>query len=530
MGQWVKSRGNAGEQAAYNIGNMARAMNDTNLLTYSTKIMAATDDTFGFVMARARSREKAMDAVEDALKNGEITEVTPELIKAFDNKFYSEFLDEAGDVKFDSDAALKFAKEEATLTRDLSGFAKGLETIFNKAPWAKPFFLFARTGVNGLELTAKHMPLFNRMVKDERRILNATAEDVLAGKLADVGLSTVEDLRAAKHLSKGRQAIGAGIITMAAFHFMNGGLTGNGPTNRQQRNLWMDAGYKPRSIRIGDAWVSYDSFEPFGTILSSVADIGDWGQGMGPEWQEQKYAQLAQVVAQGITSKSYLAGLQQFVDLFSGEPGQQQKMLAALANNTVPLAGLRNELGRLFNPFMRELNADFLESIRNRNLISEHMTPDQLPVKYDILNGNPINDWDFPTRVFNMFSPVNFNLVQSPGRTLLFNSNYDMRLSVMYSPTGVSLRDSSEVRSLYAQALGKQNLDRALNKLAQRKDIQESVQRMISDRNNNRRAKDPMVSYIHNREINKLFRDAQGLSGIVIFIRVLRTTSCLVEL
>ena len=107
---------------------------------------------------------------------------------------------------------------------------------------------------------------------------------------------------------------------------------------------------------------------------------------------------------------------------------------------------------------MRELNADFLESIRNRNLISEHMTPDQLPVKYDILNGKPINDWDFPTRVFNMFSPVNFNLVQSPGRTLLFNSNYDMRLSVMYSPTGVSLRDSSEVRSLYAQALGKQNL------------------------------------------------------------------------
>ena len=96
------------------------------------------------------------------------------------------------------------------------------------------------------------------MVKDERRILNVTAEDVLAGKLAMLD-STVEDLRAAKHLSKGRQAIGAGIITMAAFHFMNGGLTGNGPTNRQQRNLWMDAGYKPRSIRIGD-WVSYDSF------------------------------------------------------------------------------------------------------------------------------------------------------------------------------------------------------------------------------------------------------------------------------
>ena len=73
-----------------------------------------------------------------------------------------------------SDAALKFAKEEATLTRDVSGFAGGLDKAMDKAPMLKPFFLFARTGINGLELSFKHMPLLNRLVADEKKILNAT--------------------------------------------------------------------------------------------------------------------------------------------------------------------------------------------------------------------------------------------------------------------------------------------------------------------------------------------------------------------
>ena len=34
--------------------------------------------------------------------------------------------------------------------------------------------------------------------------------------------------------------------------------------------------------------------------------------------------------------------MQQFVDLFGGRPGQAERILANLANNQIPLAGLRN--------------------------------------------------------------------------------------------------------------------------------------------------------------------------------------------
>ena len=78
---------------------------------------------------------------------------------------------------------------------------------------------------------------------------------------------------------------------------------------------------------------------------------------------------------------------------------------------------------------MKELNSGIIESIRNRNLISEGLAINELPTKYDMLNGQPIRDWDFPTRMFNAFSPFSINLDQGEGRKLLFNSGYDLRMS-----------------------------------------------------------------------------------------------------
>ena len=454
-----------GTEAAYTLANIARGANSSNLLTYSTKLMAATDDAFGYIMARARSRQLAMrDAL--SVKEAGGNEFTVEAMRRYENKFMKDFVDPEGNISFDSDAALKFAREEATLTRDLSGFAKGLDTLAANTPWVRPFMLFAKTGVNGLELTMKHMPGFNRLVADERKIMNATFEQADAGELFDIGIMSKQDLLQAKQIQKGRQAIGTGVITMASMAFMSGSLTGNGPQDRQQRKLWMDAGWRPRSIRIGNVWVSYDSFEPFNSILSHVADIGDHYELMGPEWTEKSLFKTALVMAQSVTSKSYLAGLQQFVDLMSMEPGQGQKMIASLMNNQIPLSSLRNELGKLFNPYMKELSADMEDSLRNRNQLTESLTGKPLPIKYDFLTGKPINDWDAPTRLFNMFSPVQFNLDYSPGKQLLFDSGYDLRVSAYSTPTGVSLKDSPEVRSLYQQAMGKQNLDKQLTELA----------------------------------------------------------------
>ena len=507
---WIENSGRAtdGDKFAFGVANGIRALNDNKFLTYSTKIMGATDDAFGLLLARAKAKEKAMREAMDLYNTGQITEISPEMLKKSQDDFFSQIMDADGNII--DDAAL-YSKKEATLTSDLHGFAKKLDATFSANPWTKPFLLFARTGMNGLELTAKHTPVFNLLVEETRDILKATANDL--SLVGQYGITNATELANAKALVKGRMAIGSSLILMANMHYINGGLTGNGPSNRQQRQLWIDSGWKPRSIRLGNVWVSYDAFEPFNLILSTIGDIGDHYDQMGPEYSEKQFRKLAVVIMQGLSSKSYLASIQQFVDLFAGREGQLERIVASLANNALPLSSLRNEFGKLINPYMKEINSGIGQSLRNRNLFLEGLAGEgALPTKYDILTGKPIRDWDFPTRMFNAISPFNISLDYSPGRKLLFDSGYDLRTTTYsYTQSGlnVSFKDHPHIRSMFQKAIGDQNLQYQLDLLAKDPQIIASVKKMEADTWNGNRALDPMKAYYHTDIIKKLFDSAK---------------------
>ncbi len=501
--RWAEDSGRAdpGEQAAFAVANMARGMNNSNLLTYSTKMMAATDDSFAYILGRAKMREKAMRRVLDMQNNGiELPEITPELMRAYEDDFYSQVFDAQGNI---IDEATEFARKEVTLTQDLTGFSKGLNDVFSAAPLARPFFLFARTGVNGLALTGKHTPGFNFLVKEFNDIAFANPNDISG--LAKYGINSVEELMNAKSLQTGRLAIGAGVVFMATQAWMRGDLTGNGPVDRQTRQVWIDGGWKARSCNVGGVLAGYESIEPFNLIASTICDVGDASQLMGEEWTENQLGKISLVVAQAVTSKSYLAGIQSFVDLFGAKPGQGQRIVAGLANNTVPLSGIRNELGKLFTPYMREINSGIIQSIRNRNLITEQIAGErELPIKYDLLNGKPLKDWDFMTRAYNAVSPVPLNLEQSEGRKFLWNSGHDLRQSIFYAPDGTNLTKDAKIRSLFAKAIGEENVELDLNKLARDPRIIASLKERDNDIKSGKRGEYDNKDYYHNRVIGRL--------------------------
>ena len=511
--RWVESPesgATVGDRVWFNLANMARSLNNNSFLSYSTKVMAATDDSFAYILGRAKMREKAFRSAMDAQAKGALTayqEITPALLKIYEDDFYRQIFDGQGNI---ADEATKYARKEVTLTKELSGFSAGLNQVFQANPWAKPFFLFARTGVNGLELTAKHTPGLNFLVKEFNDIAWATADTL--EDVARYGITTPEELANAKALQNGRLAMGTAFTFMASMAWMRGDLTGNGPIDRTKRAAWKTGGYEDRTIRIGDVGFKYDSIEPFNQIFAMVADIGDASQLMGEEWTETNLLKVSLLLAQGVTSKTYLAGMQQFVDLVAGKPGQINRIAGGLLNNQVPLAGLRNELGKVFEPYTRELNSGIHDAIRNRNLLSEKLAGDSLPIKYDILTGRPIKDWDPLTRMWNALIPVNFNLSPSPGRTLLFNSGYDLRLFTFYAPDGTNLTDSARVRSLFQKAIGDQNLELQLNKLARNPKIIASLQQMQSDINNGLRGEFQPRDYYHNRKLEQLFRNAKRIA------------------
>ena len=506
--RWAEDSGRAtpGEVAAFRIANTARQMNNSNFLTYSTKLMAATDDAFGYILGRAKMREKAMRRALELQDNGYKTpKITKDLMRAYEDDFYSQVFDAQGNI---IDEATKFARREVTLTQELTGFAKGLNDVFSAAPLAKPFFLFARTGVNGLALTGKYTPGFNFLVKEFNDIAFANPNDLAS--VNKYGIFTAEELANARALQTGRLAIGSGVVFMAIQAWMRGDLNGNGPVDRQKRQLWIDGKWEPRTIKLGAVRVGYDQFEPFNLIMSTIADIGDASELMGEEWTENELGKISLVVAQAITSKSYLAGIQSFVDLFAGRPGQTGRIVSGLINNQVPLAGIRNDLGKLFTPYMREINSGVFQSIRNRNLITENLAYSQLPIKYDMLNGRPLKDWDFMTRLYNAVSPVSLNLDQSPGREFLFDSGYDLRTSTYFAPDSTNLTDHPYIRSQFQRALGSLNLELELNKFAKDKRMIASMEEMYSDIRAGRRAQFNARDYYHNRIIDRLFKQAKA--------------------
>ena len=503
-GHWAETRGNKVDKALYRTANLVRSLNDNSFLTYSTKIMASTDDAFALIIGRAKSREKAFLKAAEKLPDGNFQNLDAKFFREYEDNFNKEIFDANGNI---TDKAAEFSRKEATLTQDLTGFSAKLADAFNEAPWARPFFLFARTGVNGLALTAKHTPGFNFLVKEFNMIAKAKPGDNLQD-LAQYGIHNATDLMNAKAIQNGRLAMGSAALSMASMAYLSGGLHGNGPTDRQQRQAWLDAGWKPRTIKIGNTWVGYDAFEPYNQILALVGDIGDHMDLMGEEWAEDSLSKLAMALASTATSKSYLAGLQSFVDLFSGAPGQQNRIIASLMNNTLPLSSLRNEIGKVLTPYTRELGSDIGDSIRNRNLITENIAADPLPIKYDILTGRPIKDHDFITRMFNAFSPVNFNVDYSPGRELLFNSGYDMRTSTYSAPDGTDLSDSPRVRSMFQKAIGEQNLEKVFNEMAKSESVQISLAEMNYYKKNGMKDVEPR-SFPHYKKIAKAFDKAK---------------------
>ena len=529
MGQWINTRGNIADQAAYGITNSARWLNDRRILSWSPRLLAAYDDTFRFIMARANARERATLKALSMKRAGEIYDVDISDIKNLESKFYNELLDADGNIDLSKNGFLERSYKEATMTQDLEGIAKSIDTVMNKMPLARPFYLFARTSVNGLNLAYKHTPIIGALNRKNFDILMADPNNLKS--LAKYGIETIDDLNAEKALVKGRQAMGTAVTLMGVQKYQAGELTGNGPADPSVRAAWVAAGWRPRSVKIGGVWVSHEIFEPFSLILTTMADIGDNQDLMGEKWVENKLGLQATAIAGAISSKSYMEGINQLVDLLNGEPGSQGKIVGGIINNAVPLASLRSDFGKLITPYQRELHNDLLrgtaDAIRNRNLLTEQIaerklggiTP-ALPAKYDVLNGQPLKDYQFWQRAINAVLPINLSIdTTSPGRTLFLESGYDKRLSVMTAPdgSGTSLRNYPQARSEYMKYMGLlrdrvtgRNLEEDLNELAKRRDVQASVQDMERNRANGNTEPDPMKAYKHLRLIDNAIRAAQS--------------------
>ena len=518
FGKYTEARGTDGEKAAYFITNTARTLNNNKLASWSPRALAATDDTYKWLMARARSKEIGMrKALEEAGEDWQ--KFSPELMKKAEDLHYRNLLDENGNLDFRNDSWLNKQFREITLTSELQGFSAKLDGLLNETPLLKPFYLFARTGINGLNLSYKNTPLLGALHKESLDILRHTGDDYTS--LMKYGIENANDLANAKNLFAGRQAVGATVVTSMGMMYQSSQLTGNGPADRQLKQQWINSGWKPNHLYFGNIGFNYSSLEPYNVIFSAIADIGDNIELMGSEWAEKRLQAVGFVLGRGLTSKTYMSGLDQLMQLVQMKPGAWNKTAANVLNNSIPLAGMRNEFGKWINPHMKELNSDMWDSIRNRNQMSELVAgKNKLPVKHDILNGKPINNWNIIGRSFNAVSPLQLDIRNnSPGRQLLLNSNYDLK-STTYSYGGYSFAENARVRSHFQNTIGSvpiefrgrkfKNLESALDYVSTLPDVKTSMKTMKDNTNNPAKWDVNPNDYPHNTIINLLMDQARA--------------------
>ena len=114
--------------------------------------------------------------------------------------------------------------------------------------------------------------------------------------------------------------------------------------------------------------------------------------------------------------------------------------------------------------------------------------------------------------MYNAVSPVTLNLEQSAGRQFLFDSGYDLRMSTYYAPDSTNLTDEPKIRSMFQKAIGDQNLERQLDKLATDARALASLAEMQKDIRDGNRAKYDARNYWHNGKIDQLFQQARKVA------------------
>jgi len=460
MGAIIEREGTFAEKAMYRFTSALHDFNNQAWVRYPTNAMASIDAFSKTLVGRMELKSQAFEKAWNETGG----ELTSDLIKKYEAELRDVVFNQQGEV------INKFAKmsgDEAALMTPLSGVLGNFDRVLTQVPILRPFFLFMKTGVNAMGIVAKHTPLLNQFNTEVRHILSAQPDNLT--NVMRYGITSAEKLMEAKALVKGRIATGYLTVFTAGGLYTSGRLTGNGPHDTETRNAWIQAGWRPRSIKIGDKFVNYDGLEPFASLLAIIADIGDNMTNLGESWSENQLQKVSYLIAQNVTNKSFLSGLNDLIEVMSLDPGRNQIWVGNMINNHIPFAGMRNELGNIFNPGMREVEKDIWSTIMNRNVGLRGA----LPFKRDVLNGDILRDYDFPTRLANSISPIQITSTDTPTRRTLRETGFNLTLTLSTDRYGNRL--TAEQRSLMQSYIGEENIEQQLKSLFAKPQMKEEI-------------------------------------------------------
>ena len=418
-----------------------------------------------------------------------------------------------------SDDAVKATAGEIALNLD-NVANNALSALIRRAPLLKPFLLFTKTPLNELALSASYTPmgLFFKDFTAFKKPFEEMPIDAVNELLTTRGIEVTPYNARAKYNEiradlRGRQALGALMITGAVSLFMTDRITGNGHYNRQKQALRRDADWKPRSIRLpGGKWVSYDNLGPITNFLALTADVMDNFDSLSPNDVGEQLRKLGFVVASSITEKTMLAGIEPFLDVVRGDVGAINKWASSfLTSAVVPGSSQLAEISRLMDPGLKEVEMDLFSLIQNRIPLAKG----EMPAKYDWIDGGEVGIPDnFMARVWNTYMPWKVNGKISPEKQFLIDIEYDARPTLRTNGKGVEL--TPEERSEITDIMGRDGLfKRGIQRVMQTKEAKQfrkNFKKAIDDGFEPDLSEFESVHILLDRELRNAMRMASAVS------------------
>jgi len=418
----------------------------------------------GFAKSVVANTEAKYIAINKLTQAGE--EITDKKLRAVSEEIYNSWFDKNGMISND---AVDSITSEIALNAD-SPVVDGFNWFLKRFPAARSFIWFPRTTANVIDtfgkwspagiLSADYQKLWGPLGR--KKITDFTTDEIvqfLQSKGRPVDEFTEQTFEMMRYEAKGKAAIGSLFITAAGFAATNDRCTGTGHYDKGRQRARIRSGWKPKTCKIPgtNKVASYEWMGPLGDWLALTVDVVDNFDSLSSSVQEDIYNKLMFLLGSAVTNRSVLSQLEPLHDVLQGNGAAASRFASSFGNNVVPLGSLRNELGKLLYPGLRQIRAELDENLRNRNAWLDAFDPSRaLPPLVDPIDGKPVGyQENFLIRAFNM-GPIKIHDKPSKERQFLIDIEFNSSPTMNLSQRGVLL-ENHEIAAINSK-IGEQGI------------------------------------------------------------------------
>jgi hypothetical protein len=269
-----------------------------------------------------------------------------------------------------------------TFQTPLGSFGQSLTRGTEAIPALKLVFPFIRTPINLLKFAVERTPVAQLALRRVR-------DDYKAGG-------------ARRDLAIARATMGAGIGALVVHYAGQGLVSGNGPTDRNERTLMMAKGWQPYSVKVGDTWYSYSRTDPIAMLVGTAADLAAAAPKMKAGEYDKAAEELTASIVGQLENKTWLSGVTNFVQAMD-DPERYGRSWAARTAGSIFVPTLIAHAAKAIDPVSRDpiVKDDLfaLESMLNQVRSRIPGLSDELPARRDIF-GREIKAEGGPMQTF----------------------------------------------------------------------------------------------------------------------------------